>query len=258
MPEDSDPADVIAKNPKSWAKLVEKAKSIHDFYFETTLKKFDKNTLEGKKQISKILLPVIKRIPNKIEQTLWIRDLAKTIGVKEEDVLEELKKVKISQDDFSRTYEAKEPELEIKLSPKTRKELLAERFAVLAIMKPKNLDLITEDDLKIFPVPFCQVINCFRKEGTSVEKIPPALNELANYLFLKAEVKEFEEEPEINPEQECRECLKAIKTLSIKDKLEEISKEIRKAEDDKNSPKVQELLKEFNHFSKSWSDLETA
>ena len=53
MPQEKDPADIIFQDSKQWERLVQTPKSIHDFYFDTTLSRFDKNTLEGKKEISK-------------------------------------------------------------------------------------------------------------------------------------------------------------------------------------------------------------
>jgi DNA primase len=91
MPQDSDPADVAAKNPEDWKKMTENSKSILEFYFETTFARFDSKTVEGKKEISKILLPVLKRIPNRIEQSHWIQQLVKKLEVKEQDIETEIK-----------------------------------------------------------------------------------------------------------------------------------------------------------------------
>jgi DNA primase len=94
LPEGKDPAEAILKDPKVWEESMKSAKSILDFYFETTFSKFDKEDPEGKRGISKILLPVMKRIPNKIVQAHWIGELAKRFRLKEEHIEEELKKVK--------------------------------------------------------------------------------------------------------------------------------------------------------------------
>ena len=94
MPEGKDPADVILENPKNWEELVAKARSIIEFYFETTFSKFDSKKPEGKREISKLLLPLIKRIPNRIEQSHWIQELAKRLEVREGIVEDEMKNVK--------------------------------------------------------------------------------------------------------------------------------------------------------------------
>ena len=94
MPEDKDPADVVLENPEKWKELAGKTKSIMDFYFDTTFDRLNSEQAEAKKEISKILLPQIKKIPNKIEQAHWIKELAERLGVREEDIRDELKLVK--------------------------------------------------------------------------------------------------------------------------------------------------------------------
>ena len=255
MPKDSDPADIISKNLNDWQSFLEKAKSIHDFYFENTLSRFDKDTLEGKKEISKVLLPVIKKIPNRIEQTCWIQSLAKTLGVKEDDILIELNKITMRHlTEAGGARQEIEQIVEETISPlqKTRKELLEERLTILAIKFSKNLDLINEEILKLFSPQAIEIINFLK--NNNIDNVSDKLTDRINYLSLKAEV----EEDDISVEEEFESCLKEIKTLVIKDKLGKISQEIKKAEEEKNFEKVQELMQEFNNHSKSRSDLEIA
>ncbi len=267
MPEGSDPADIVSQNPKDWENLVQKAESIHDFYFENVLSKFDKNTLEGKKEISKVLLPVIKKVPNRIEKSFWIQSLAKVLEIKEEDVLEEFQKT---------TYEpvrARGPkgieQMDQKtraLPPKTRKELLEEQLIILVIKSPKNLDLICEKDFELFSSQTSQILSYFKKEGLNSKDFPTELNDLINYLSLKAEAESFLDKDlesrkiglKFDREEEFKNCLREFKVLVIKDKLGEISKEIKKAEEEKDFNKIQKLIQEFNSFSKSRMDLEIA
>lgn len=61
LPEGLDPADVISRNSQEFGELIKKSLSILEFYFQNTFSRFDKKTPEGKKNISKILLPVIKK-----------------------------------------------------------------------------------------------------------------------------------------------------------------------------------------------------
>jgi len=244
MPEGKDPADIVSEDASKWQNLVEQAKSIHDFYFENTLSKFDKSILEGKKEISKALLPIIKRIPNKIEQSIWIQDLARTLEVKEEDVSEELGKIRL--DNLVDTRDVKqEVGLKNQLKQKTRKELLEERLAILVIKFPEKLNLVKEDDFQLFSLQTKEILNCL-KENKQTDQI--------NYLSLKAEVEPAFVEDAAGGEFE--DCFKELKTLVIKDKLDKISQEIKKAEQEKNIDKVHELVQQFNQCSKSWNDLE--
>jgi len=262
MPKETDPADIISKSPEDWQNLINRAKSIHDFYFENTLSKFDKNTLEGKKEISKVLLPVIKRIPNKIEQAVWVQGLAENLGVKEEDILEELQKTKVEELEMG----AEEfVERITSLPQKTRKELLEERLEVLIVKSSKNLDLLNKEDFQLFFPQTVKIINFFQNnQPPFVANLPSELAEQINYLSLKAEVEpafaeaSAGEETDADGEEEFKNCLKEVKYLVIRDKLGKISQEIKKAEEEKDSQKIQELVQKFNLYSKSRSDLETA
>jgi len=233
MPEGKDPADIVSEDVNKWQSLVEQAKSIHDFYFENTLSRFDKNIIEGKKGISKVLLPIIKRIPNKIEQSIWIRDLARTLEVKEEDVSEELGKIRLDHlVETENVIEKPNP-----LVQKTRKELLEERLAILSIKFPEKLDLVKEEDFQLFSFQTKEILNCL-KENKQTDQI--------NYLSLKADIEPLD----INPENEFKECFQELKALVVRDRLNGISKEIKKAEEEKNFEKVQELVQQFNQGAK--------
>ncbi len=92
--EKSDPAEIILKDAKIWENAVTGAKSIMDYYMDFSFGHFDAKTPEGKKEISKIVLPAIKRLVNGIEQSHWIQVLAEKLGVSQEVIKEELGKVK--------------------------------------------------------------------------------------------------------------------------------------------------------------------
>lgn len=254
MPEGQDPGDV-AKSPQNWQNLINSPKSIHDFYFETTFSRFDKNTLEGKKEISKVLLPVIRKIPNKIEQTYWVQSLANNLEAREEDILEELKKTKEGK-------EERESEEFKKEEKKPRKEILEEYLVVLGIKSPKNIEVMKEEDFSFF-LP--QTVQFLRYLENDKNGLPLELKDLFNVLSLRAETF-FEDDSKGKTKEEMLNiidcdfgcCLKSIKMLTIKNKLDEINKEIKKAEQEKKTEKIQELIKEFNNCSKLRCDLESA
>jgi len=272
MPRGSDPADIVFKKPREWEKLVEGAKSILDFYFKTTFSLSDPKTPEGKREISKILLPVIKRIPNKIEQAFWIQELAKKLEVKEESIEEELKKTKDSSFlYFGPEGEEMEKENLSQTEKKSRKELLEEQILTFILKSPENLDLIVEKEISFFSSQTLQILTYFKKSkdfpalSSSLanpkkikvlqKDLSPEFIDLINYLSLKAEVEEFDLK---ELKEEFKKCLKEIKILEIKNKLSQFSLDIKKAEEEKDSPKIKKLLGEFDSCSKSLRDLEVA
>jgi len=239
MPKGSDPCDIISKNPKKWKELIKSAKSILDFYFETAFSNKDSKKPEGKREISKILLPLIKRIPNKIEQSYWIQELAKKLEVKEEDVREELKKIRLES-----FMPATPVRSESSVISKSRKELLEERLLALILKSPQGINCIEKKHLTNFS-PRTQEILINLKANS--KKILPQFNDFLNYLSLKAETEEIEEK-EIVPEIEI--CLEELSRLEIKNKLNQISNEIKKAEEEKDLKRIENLTQKFNKVAR--------
>ena len=253
LPEGKDPAELIAKNPLEWEKTINSAVGILDFYFETAFARADSKTPQGKKAISKMLLPQIKRIPNKIEQSYWVQKLAEKLEVKEEDVEEELKKVKLTEEIYGL-----EPEEIINLPQRSRKELLEERLLILILKTGnKNLNLIEKNKLTYFS-PKTQEILIKLAENQKID------SDFFNYLALKAEIEEVvEASPYLTPSSasprseieekdilpEIQLCLKEIQSLEVKNKLDQVSKEIKKAEEEKDLKKIEKLIQEFNKLA---------
>lgn len=229
LPVGSDPADVASKNPSVLTELIGKARSILDFYFETTFAEKDSKAPEGKKEIAKILLPVIKRIPNNIERAFWVQELARGLKVKEEDVVEELKKIRPEE-----IYVAQaEPQVSnVGGMPRPRRELLEEWLLALTLKFPNYVSSVGDKGQTIL----------------SDLKNKAANNEtFFNYILLKAEVEEIEEKEVLG---EIQFCLQEIQSLEIKSRLEQISQEIKKAEREQNFQKVEELTRNFNRLTK--------
>jgi len=250
MPQEMDPADIVSRDPKEWERLVEAAKSILEFYFETTFSRFDPMTIEGKKQIAKILLPVIKMIPNKIEQTYWLEELTKRLKVREEDLELEMKKTKVE------TITETKEEVVPPIVQKSRKQLLEERLLALVMHAPENLSLLDDKEVSCFSSPCYQIFTHF-KEAQAVKansiNFPPELNDLANYLFLLAEAEDFNS---LDVKEELQASLKEFKILLAKNRLDELSKQLKTAEAEDNKEKIEALFREFNLCSQSLSNLE--
>jgi len=270
MPDGSDPADIVLKSSQDWEKLIKNAKSIHDFYFQDALSQYDKNSLEGKKQISEFLLPVIKKIPNRIEKGFWIKSLANLLETREEDILEELEKVKYSSDHRTENFEK---QIETTKQPKTlreknRKGLLEEQLIILIIKSPENLDLLTKEDFDLFSSETAEILQRFKEQGFDLKDISSEMDNLIDYLSLRAEVQDifekgsaiekFEEDFKKEEKQEFEDCLKELRILAFKDTLNRISKKIKELEGSNNFDEVKELVKKFNSFSKSFEDLKNA
>ncbi len=243
-----DPADIVSKDPLSWQKYVQEARSIMDYYFDSSLASFDKSTPGGKKEISKIILPAIKRLPNKIEQSYWAQKLSQKLDVREEAILEELKKVK-SDNAYSPQYATQERVLESEnknLTSEGRKKLLEDKIISLVLKDPENLNLIEQEHHNLFCEKTKSFIDNIKKINPEEEK--EEYKDFLNTLSLRAEVEyEEDEEPGLPAgRQEIKLCLLQLKDINVRERRCKLSEEIKRAEQSQDFEKVSNLIKEFN------------
>jgi len=245
--EGKDPADIAREDPALWEKALSQAFSIIDYYFKTAFSQFDKTTAEGKKKAGALLLHVILKLPNKIEQTHWIQRLADELGVKEEAVFEELSKVKKGPREQKETASLRHP-LKAK---KGRRELIEERILILLFYNQENFKKLKEEDIRQMSLKTQEIITGLKKaenlEFPSLEKIFPEENlKAVKHIALLAALEEDEE----GLEDEFHLCLKSLMVFSLRERLEEIIQEIKKAEGAKEGAKLDLLLQEFHEITK--------
>ncbi len=104
LPKGEDPASVIKKSPENFKKALKKTEGFMDFILNKALKeKEDRNKI---KEITKNVLPLVPLIKSDIEKSQFIKKIALKIKVREEDVRNDLKKIK----EIKITKEIKLPE----------------------------------------------------------------------------------------------------------------------------------------------------
>ncbi|MEK7664542.1 MAG: DNA primase [Patescibacteria group bacterium] len=230
---DEDPADMVLKNSRDWEKYVAEARSIMDYYFDSTFASFNKNTPEGKKEIGRIILPIIKKMPNKIEQSHWIQKLSSKLGVKDDAVIEELKKIKTSANFEKKIIKKEEPAM------RSRKNLIEEKIISLAVKWIDNLDLIEEPHYALFCEKNKKFIDKLKNSSLN-----PESGEFG--VFLNSLSPEDETISEEESKEEIILCLSQLKDIDIREKRLKISEDIKKAEEEKDFEKANSLIKDFN------------
>ncbi|MFI5205835.1 MAG: toprim domain-containing protein, partial [Candidatus Paceibacterales bacterium] len=264
----SDPAEIILKDPKIWQESIEKAKSIMDYYVDSAMAQFDAKTPEGKKQIGNIVLPAIKRLANKIEQSFWVQTLSRKLGIGEEAIMQELAKIK--SDTHVRTAGesinvANNPQTAQVPDVKSRKTLLEEKVIGLILKNPEYIFLIDDAGYRLFS----DKIKTFLAEIKKVvgEQIPLQERELAkdfNSIFdgreLNAELQNFIAamtlKADVNYQEDGKDemllCLSELQKLESKSKQEDIG---RSLEGETDEQKQQDLMKDFDKAAKKFHSL---
>jgi len=250
MPKDKDPADCIRKNPKGWKEMIGKAQGIIDFYFKDTFSRVASEKVEGKKEIAKTLLPVLKRIPDKIEQAYWLGILSQKLGVEERFLAEAMNLVKIDS-----TYYQREKLSQEKRRTKSRIEGLEERLLGFLFVFPKKAKIIDKD---LFTVPtlvkMFEELQKFRKDKPSFREFQKSLSSeqsmQVRLLAFKAE--EEAKTEDIDIKKEVKNCISELKKEKLRQQLKELSLKVRRAEENKDKVVLETLTKEFNKVSKEY------
>jgi len=79
VPNGKDPDECIKNSPEEWIKAAKNPIAVMDFYFTYANQKFDKSTIDGKKEYIKFILPIIKQYPTDFEQGEYLKRLATEI-----------------------------------------------------------------------------------------------------------------------------------------------------------------------------------
>jgi len=249
LPKDSDPADIISKNPEQWEEIVNGAISILDFYFKSTFSKFNKGKPEEKKKIGRALLPVINRISNKILQSHWILRLAEELKVSEDSIISEMKKIGSDETLKDLTEPFAEDQTKKNLQ-KSRKELIEEKILSLMI-KLGNFETISDEEIDFFSEPAKKTLSHLKKEkniSKGLKTKDAEFNQHLDTIILMSEIDDIGE-PEIDAE--IKNCFNELKCIIIKEKLDKLSLAINEAEKVGDKAKAKKLIEEFNKKSKS-------
>jgi len=242
--EAKDPAEIILENPQRWEESIKNARSIMDFYFDSAFTKFDKTTPLGKKEIGKIILPAIKRLQNKIEQSYWIQKLAEKLSVKEDAVLEELKKIKEEKGLAGFQYgELQESDGQKNEEIPNRKKLLEDKILALVFKNPENISLIEENHYSLFCDKTKNLLECLKNNSADPGAAFTGLSKQElDEIFLRADIEYENDGPE-----EIQVCLTALKEIELRNALDKISLAIK---NEKDEQKREGLIKEFNKKAK--------
>ena len=254
LPDNQDPAGYIQKNPSLWEKAVEKAQDLIEFYLNNAILRNDPETVEGKKEISKSVLPMIKKISNKVEQAHWLQKTASKLKVQESVLIEEMEKIKDS--DLEGGFSSLNKNIEV-ISSRNKTDELEEYVIGLLLMKNDNFKECKKEASYLFTDPGLEEIFKILKKskGKKVnlkdlkKKIPSDLASNLDELSFKIEAQmSLTDEFDLN--KEIKFCFNQLKKRYFHNKLNYLNLAIKEAEDKQNKSSIKKLTAEFNKLSK--------
>ena len=189
-------------------------------------------------------MPLLSKIPNKIEQAHWVQKLAQDLNVDEVSIMNEMSKVDESDDRKKETTAGLAEEVNRSPDQLSRMKKLEKRILALIAAKKLPTTSITAEQIALFsPLPK-KIIQQWKKN--KLQKTREKSRELDN--FLGALALEIDKEG-TDVEEELIICLVEVERLKLKEELEKLSQEIRKAEKENKEKLLEKLIKEFQKMS---------
>ena len=243
-----DVADIIREEKSLWEKAVAEARGIVEYFFENAFSQHDAKSPTGKKKIAQELLNVLKDIADPVEKSHWVKVLAEKLDVKEETLVEILRKAK---SEANRTgEEKKETRQDIEKEKAVEKRIIG-LLAAFPRETEKQREVLSSDDF--FGKEEKEIIQKITRGNTDFDKVKNLVSGYEAQKLIDEAIFEVEvdrEEGRIpHPANELGKALKRHKKSRIKKKIAEISCDIKEAEKAGDKERLKELMEEFRNLS---------
>ncbi len=248
IPAGKDPADTVVEDPGAWARAVENARGILEFYFDKAFRDHNPAAPEGKKAITALLLPLLRDVVNEIERAHWVGELARRINIGEDAVWRELGR--FSSPAPGPGFSAQSTETAT-TTPRTiqRRHMLEERLLILLSMASQD---VRGREFQTHRVRFAdaghrEIFEAFVSgggEGALASR--PGFRERIDLLRFKGEVLAAARE---TLDEELRLCKKELEKQSLREDLGRISDQIKESEKLGQTDETGRLLREFQETS---------
>ena len=108
LPQGEDPDSFLKKEGSgAFAARIAKARPIFEWFFRYTIRESAAGTVEGKVQVVETLAPHLKKIDNPVERDLYVREIARVLGINERALVRKIGGAAVGAAEFSRQREQK-------------------------------------------------------------------------------------------------------------------------------------------------------
>ncbi|MGE5298240.1 MAG: DNA primase [Acidobacteriaceae bacterium] len=242
-----DPDELIKKGIGIWQKAVDSAPHFVEYFYEQLFKTNDPNSVDGKREISKELIPLISRIPDSITKAHFVRKLSTGLNVSEQAVWDMLKKVHLPK------LVQKDP---AQLVKKDRRVSLEEQILGLSLMTStkKVLEGFEPDD---FSEDNRELLRAFlTQDRMDIESLKSKFTNLGTRLDLLTFSTQVEvEQRGLDADLELTNAALELKRLLLKHKMEELTAKMSSAEAKGDKALIKVLAEQFARLSEELSKI---
>jgi len=227
LPDGLDPDNFIrAHGREDYEKLVSEATSFIAFLIQEASKRYDVGTPRGKAALLDDVLPVLGKIPNRVERMGYVGPLAEYAGITDGAVLDELR----------RHVETKAPRFKLPAVEATPVKLAERELIRWILSSPENsaiLDEVEEEDLE--GLATAPIVRAMKEEKTTGTLSTDRLLDRLEPDALRNQLTRIMTEPSpLGPRQSARDCLNGLRRERLKRQLSRLRSRLAQGADDDN------------------------
>lgn len=257
LPEGKDAADYV-KNGNNLVEVVKSAPQYGDYLYDKLLNTYGIASLSAKKRILEEFLPYFQILKSSIEKDLYIRRLAKDLDLKEVQIYDEIKKIKLPSFHPARLHSSLESTV-VNSKSRTADEILLGfmlEFPRLAKIYLQNLaEELFSDSLKpIYKALFAHYnLSSADLESKSViQALDPGLQQTAGLLSLYV-VEKYGEIGEQVVEAEIKVLISKLRKNRFENKTKILGQQIGGAEKSGDRVLMESLLKQLGDLHQEFN-----
>ncbi|HCC22169.1 DNA primase [Candidatus Uhrbacteria bacterium RIFOXYC2_FULL_47_19] len=258
-----DPDDCVRKDVELWKRAIVDAEPYMSWYLNLASERTDFSNAESKRRAAAELLQEIAKIPNQVEQSHWISQMARMFSTPEVMLFEQLRRLGRSTSTRSQV----QPSIATPVVLPARKERLdicTEYLLGLALVWPSlSKTVVGGLSGSELPVGLAELYSNYREFYTSIrsdgEKVPIFRSWLASrdksviarqaaILELQAE-QEFGELPLESLQEETGKLIGEFKSLQISHRRQELVRAMSVAEKNGDLEKIKEIQRELGEMT---------
>lgn len=250
-----DPDEMAIADIDKFSKSVKSAVSVYDFIINSAIEKYDYETIEGKVDVAKEVIPFLTRIEDEIVKAYYIEALSKKLKIPYESIYSEVEKSRITK--ITKPDIAKQEKDDVE----NARDRIEEMLLILLLLTDPNK--IAEDQ-SYFKSTFIKKI--VKELGIFLKNRKFQIKEFAQSLPEELKVK-FNDIYLINSidfdnlgKSEIDKLISSLKSRlelnNVTNKQKEIIQKIKEGERDKDRELVTKLQKDLNDLMKTKLKLE--
>lgn len=261
-----DPDECLQANPDDFKKAVTQSLPVLEYYFQKLKEGRDLNKLSDKKIISKLMLEMINRMSNKIEQDYWLKQLAEDLEISEQILREALPQPSLG----SKVGPLNEASIKVKNvnMAVSREEKLSEILLALLLLAPEYIiyssghlgpnDLSAENNQLLYK----NLIIYYNKhtvfDYNSFDAYLTEQTELTNGQLARLTIlgeKDYHGYDSKQIKVELTKIILELKKLSLKAKIKQVQQKIAQAETAGESEMLGILMTEIKNLNDELNSL---